>query len=99
MKIALIEDRIGRLNQFANPEIKDLPILEIISENNFSILLEEIRSRSFIRLEKYDCLLFHRSSLENKERQALSEYCSTKNKPLVFFSGSISSSNFRDASF
>lgn len=99
MKIALIEDRISRLNQFADQEIKKSPILDIISEEKFTILLSKIVSKDYSNLDKYNCLLFHRSALENKERQSLSEYCNVNNKPLVFFSGSISSSNYRDKEF
>lgn len=99
MKVALIEDRIDRLNKYADPRIKEIAFLNIITEEKFNILAEEIAAKIYSQLDIYDCLMLHRSAFDNESRQMLKTYCEKNNKPLVFFSGSISSSMYQDSNF
>lgn len=99
MKIALVEDRIGRMQQFLDFDIIAIEILQVITEKDLSDLKIDLDQKTTERLDSFDCLICHRSALTNAQRESIKNYCKTKNKPLVFFSGGISSSFYNDTSF
>ncbi|WP_140485873.1 hypothetical protein [Flavobacterium sp. GSA192] len=99
MKIALVEDRIGRMNQFIDIDIKSIENIQIITETDLSDLKIDLDQGITIKLDMFDCLIFHRSALTNTQREIIKTYCKTNKKALVFFSGGISSSFYNDSTF
>lgn len=99
MKIAIIEDRIGRLEQYANFELKKCKSVTIITGLEFDNLIGSLKSNDTKPLDLYECIASHRSALSNEVRDALKEYCRIKRKPLIFFSGGITSSVLKDVEF
>lgn len=97
--IALVEDRIGRMDQFIDFEIKSIPNIHVITESELSDLKVDLDKEITNKLESFSCLIFHRSAVTIFQREIIKTYC-TKNKiPLVFFSGGISSSFYNDSAF
>ncbi|MFA9192904.1 hypothetical protein AAGV33_00695 [Flavobacterium sp. FBOR7N2.3] len=99
MKIALVEDRIGRMNQFIDIDIKSIENIQIITETDLSDLKIDLDQGITIKLDMFNCLIFHRSALTNTQREIIKTYCKTNKKALVFFSGGISSSFYNDSTF
>ena len=99
MKIAIIEDRIGRLDQFIEFDIRSCKEVTIITGADFDKLIVSLEAKDTMPLNTYDCIASHRSALNNEIRDTIKEYCKVKNKPLIFFSGGISSSVFKDIDF
>lgn len=99
MKIAIIEDRIGRLEQYAEFDLKSCNAVSIISGSEFDSLNLALNAKDTNALDQYDCIASHRSALSNEIRDIIKEYCKSKNKPLIFFSGGITSSVFKDIDF
>lgn len=99
MKIALVEDRIGRMNQFTDINIKSIENIRIITETDLSDLKINLDQGITTKLDKFDCVIFHRSALTNTQREIIKTYCKTNKKALVFFSGGISSNFYNDATF
>jgi len=102
MKIAIIEDRIGRLEQFTkstNFDLKKSKPVSIITGLEFDTLINSLRSNDTSMLDPYECIVSHRSALSNEARDILKDYCRKNKKPLVFFSGGITSSVLKDEEF
>jgi hypothetical protein len=99
MKIALVEDRIGRMEQFIVFDIKSIENIQIITETDLSDLKIDLDQGITSKLDIFDCLVFHRSALTNPQREIIKTYCKTNRKALVFFSGGISSSFYNDITF
>lgn len=99
MKIAIIEDRIGRLEQYTDFELKNCKSVTIVTGLEFDNLISSLKSNDTSQLEQYDCIASHRSALSNEVRDTLKEYCRIKRKPLIFFSGGITSSVLKDVEF
>lgn len=99
MKLALIEDRIGRLEQYTESDLKNCKIVSIITGPEFDRLILSLGSKDTNALDEYDCIASHRSALSNEIRDVIKEYCKSKKKPLIFFSGGITSSVFKDIHF
>ena len=99
MKIAIIEDRIARLEQFTDFELKQCKSVTIITGLEFDNLIGSLKSNNTKPLDQYACIASHRSALSNEVRDTLKEYCRIKRKPLIFFSGGISSSVLKDLDF
>jgi hypothetical protein len=99
MKIAIIEDRLARLEQFTDFELKQCRSVTIITGLEFDNLIVCLKSNKTERLDQYECIASHRSALSNEERDTLKEYCRIKRKPLIFFSGGITSSVLKDLDF
>lgn len=99
MKIAIIEDRIGRLEQYADFELKKCKSVTIITGLEFDNLIGSLKSNDTKPLDQYECIASHRSALSNEVRDTLKEYCRKNKKPLIFFSGGITSSVFKDVEF
>lgn len=96
MKIALIEDRIGRMNQFSEADILSFKEVTVITGKSLDELLMELNKSDATSLDSYACILAHRSALVTEQRDVIREYCIKQKKPLVLFSGGITSSIFND---
>ncbi len=99
MKLIIIEDRIERLKSFVEFELEMWPEVHVVTGVGFDNLLSELRNNNTHLLDRYKCIASHRSALSNEIRDILKEYCSRTGKPLIFFSGGISTSVFKDSSF
>jgi hypothetical protein len=99
MKIAIIEDRIARLEQYTDFELKKCKSVTIITGLQFDVLIGSLKSNDTKPLDQYECIASHRSALSNEVRDAIKEYCRIKRKPLIFFSGGITSSVLKDLDF
>lgn len=99
MKIAIVEDRIGRLEQYTDFELKNCKSVTIITGLEFDNLIRSLKSNDTVPLDQYECIASHRSALSNEIRDTLKEYCRIKRKPLIFFSGGITSSVLKDLEF
>ena len=99
MKIAIIEDRIARLEQFTDFDLKKSKSVTIITGLEFDNLIDSLKINDTSKLDQYDCIASHRSALSNEVRDTLKEYCRNKKKPLIFFSGGITSSVLKDVEF
>lgn len=99
MKILIIEDRIGRLEQFSEFDIRSCKNVDIITGSDFDKLILSLEAKNTVVLDQYNCIASHRSALTNEIRETIKEYCKGKNKPLIFFSGGITSSVFKDVNF
>jgi len=99
MKIAIIEDRIPRLEQFTDFELKQCKSVTIITGLDFDNLIGSLKSNNAKPLDQYECIASHRSALSNEVRDTLKEYCRINRKPLIFFSGGITSSVLKDLDF
>jgi hypothetical protein len=99
MKIAIIEDRIARLEQFTDFNLKKSKSVVIITGLEFDNLVYSLTINDTSKLNQYDCIASHRSALSNEVRDTLKDYCRNKKKPLIFFSGGITSSILKDVEF
>jgi hypothetical protein len=99
MKIAIIEDRIARLEQFTDFNLKKSKSVVIITGLEFDNLVYSLTINDTSKLNQYDCIASHRSALSNEVRDVIKEYCRNNKKPLIFFSGGITSSILKDGEF
>ena len=99
MKIAIIEDRIARLEQFTDFDLKKIKSVTIITGLEFDNLIDSLKIHDTSKLDQYDCIASHRSALSNEVRDTLKDYCRNIKKPLIFFSGGITSSVLKDVEF
>lgn len=99
MKIAIIEDRIARLEQYTDFDLKKSKSVTIITGIEFDNLIDSLKSNDTRKLDQYECIASHRSALSNEVRDTLKEYCRKNKKPLIFFSGGITSSVLKDVEF
>lgn len=99
MKIVLLEDRIGRMEQFSETDLTKESCINIISGEDLKSMFDEINSNNIDRIKDYECIILHRSAFTNSQRDIIKNYCSDAVKPLVYFSGGISSSIYNDRTF
>lgn len=99
MKIAIIEDRISRLDQYTDMDLKKCKSVTIITGNEFDSLLSSLKNNDTTSLDQYNCLISHRSALSNEIRDVFKKYCNKNKIPLIFFSGGITSSVLKDIDF
>ena len=99
MKIAIIVDRIARLEQYTDFELKKCKSVSIITSLDFDNLLVSLKNNDTKPLDQYECIASHRSALSNDIRDTLKEYCRIKRKQLIFYSGGITSSVLKDLDF
>lgn len=97
--ILLIEDRIERMNQFKSFDIDSCERIDLKTGKVLDSILEDIKNNNFESIENYECLIFHSSSLSDKHKNNIKEFCKKTDKRLVFFSGGITSSYYRDKPF
>lgn len=99
MKIAIIEDRIPRLEKSTDFELKKCKSVVIITGEEFDNLVDHLKNGDTKTLYQFDCIASHRSALSNEVRDKLKEYCRKNKIPLIFFSGGITSSVLKDVEF
>jgi len=99
MKLLIIEDRIPRLQQFAGFDLENCTEVEILKDVSYDTLLSELEEGKVHSLEKFACIAAHRSALSVKTTDTLKTYCNKSKKPLILFSGGISTSMFKDDGF
>lgn len=99
MKFAIIEDRIGRLEQFVEFDLKNCEDVTIITGLDFDKLINDLELKNIEMLKQFDVIGCHRSALTNEIRDTIKEYCKINKIPLIFFSGGITSSVFKDIDF
>lgn len=99
MKIAIIEDRISRLEQYTDFDLQKCESVTIITGIDFDYLIGSLKSNNTTPLDQYQCIASHRSALSNEVRDTLKEYCRKNRTPLIFFSGGITSSVLKDVEF
>jgi|688.fasta_scaffold42821_3 hypothetical protein len=99
MNIAIIEDRISRLDQYTDMDLKKCKSVTIITGNEFDNLISSLKNNDTTSLDQYNCLISHRSAMSNEVRDVFKKYCKKNNKPLIFFSGGITSSVLKDIDF
>ena len=99
MKIALLEDRLERMAQFSEIDVANEELIEIITGLKLLEFLREVDNKNVANLDLYDCIILHRSATTNLQRDTIKNYCLETKKPLVYFSGGISSSIYNDSAF
>jgi hypothetical protein len=99
MKIAIIEDRLRRLEQFNGLDLRSHKSVKIITGVDFDNFIVEIGKGNMKILDDFACISSHRSALSNSIRDTIKDYCKLKNKPLIFFSGGVTSSVYDDRDF
>lgn len=99
MKVTLLEDRIGRMEQFSEFDLKKEQSIFIITNSELTNLISDLDNNSTDKLNDYECIIMHRSAFTNSQRDVIKAYCKKNKKHLVFFSGGISSSIYNDSSF
>jgi hypothetical protein len=99
MKIAIIEDRIARLEQYTDLELKNRKSVTIITGLEFDNLISSLKCNDTKPLDQFECIASHRSGLSNEVRDIIKEYCRINRKALIFFSGGITSSVLKDLNF
>lgn len=99
MKILIIEDRIERLKNFAEFDIRSFKEITIITATDFDDLILALKDGITTLFDNFDCIAAHRSAFTNEIRDVIKDYCKGKNKSLIFFSGGITSSVFKDIDF
>lgn len=93
MKILLIEDRIGRQEQFTNIDFKDYNIIDNKIGVDYEEVKKELQNNNFELLKEYAVIITHRSAFGESGSKILDKlryYCEENNKKLVLFSGGIS---------
>lgn len=99
MKIAIIEDRISRLEHYSELELNKYKSISIITGLDFDELFSELKNKQTQLLDQFECICSHRSAFTIETRDLIKEYCKQRKKPLVFFSGGISSNVYKDFDF
>jgi len=99
MKIAIVEDRAKRLQQFQSFDIWNEPSIVVITGQSFQDLVDNLEANNLTVLYNYDVVAVHRSAMSEKIRDAIKNYCAKTRKPLVFFSGGITSSYYKETGF
>lgn len=102
-KILLIEDRPGRQAQFLNREeidhLNSLNDLNMPQEHKCREWLNNINSKEFEKVDGYDLLIIHKSSLKPIGLANLREICKTGRINLILFSGGLSQVLFQTMKF
>ena len=99
MKIAIIEDRAKRLQQFQSFDISNESSIVVITEQLFQELIDNLKANDLTLLHQYDVVAVHRSAMSETIRDTIKKYCAKTRKPLVFFSGGITSSYYKETGF
>jgi hypothetical protein len=99
MKVAIIEDREKRLQRFQSFDIYQEPNVVVVTEQLFQDVLENLRVSDLSFLDTFGVIAIHRSALSESMRDSIKNYCAKEKKPLVFFSGGITSSYYKETTF
>jgi len=99
MRLAIIEDRISRLENLSNLSFDKIPEVKVISGQEFDDLIQQLKGNDLSLVQSFECIACHRSALAIEQREVIKRYCKEKKRPLIFFSGGISSAYFNDIDF
>lgn len=99
MKILLLEDRIDRMKQFSKIDLFQETTIDIISGTELVHFIANLESELKKILPLYQCVILHRSGIDNIKRDVIKAFCGEYKISLVYFSGGISSSKFSDSDF
>lgn len=95
-KLIIVDDRIDRLNQYSEFKLGSYDHVKVVTEEDFKLLRDQLQKSDTASFDQYDCVAFHRSAVSQHLREAIRTYCEKKKKPLIFFSGGITSSVYKD---
>lgn len=103
-KTLIIEDRSARKEKFLDSSTKSnldayKSELTFIEGSEYTKIKENLINDAFDDLNSYAVIISHRSAFEHALLDKLKEYCKKSKKPLVFFSGGISTSYYDESSF
>lgn len=99
MKLIIFENRIDRLEQFTSFELSKVKEATVITGRDFYQRVSDVEQSDTAFLDSYCCIAWHQSVLGSKVKDNLQAYCKKSNKPLILFSGSITSSRYVDIDF
>jgi hypothetical protein len=99
MKLAIIEDRISRLENFLDSASINDANVEVVSGRGFDLLVQQLEGGEASSLDGFNCVACHRSALKMDLREVIKGHCRSAQKLLIFFSGGISSSFYDDTLF
>jgi len=99
MRIAILEDRLERLNKFLGIGLEAHPEIDVISGRDFDRIVDELQNDDAASLTGYDCIAAHRSALKVNAIAALKKNSRLTRKPLIFFSGGITASVLKEEDF
>ena len=96
MRLLLLEDRVVRQQNFIKELGDDLfkkynAVLDNKTGNEFEAIKRAFSIKDFSCLESYDGIIVHRSAFNKDVKVSIFEHCKVLHKPLVYFSGGISS--------
>lgn len=99
-KIVLIEDRPERMAHICNKKgikLESFEQLRIFTNKEIENLKKNIESNNFELLDSYKIVMTHQSAWSQVLLSSLKDFCKRTNKPLVVFSGSVSTSHLHMA--
>jgi hypothetical protein len=99
-KVALIENRPDRMVHLCNKKglkLENFEQLKVFSNDEIKILEQDLEVKNFKRLNNFEVVMTHQSAWSQVQLSSLKEYCESKNRPLVFFSGGVSNSHLHVA--
>jgi hypothetical protein len=99
MRIVILEDRMDRLRNFFDDDLESYPEITVISGEYFIRITTGLQKNDTTFLKDYDCIAAHRSALQADTIAALKSFCTTTGKPLIFFSGGITTSILKEKDF
>ena len=92
--IILIDDRPERrkklLGNDLNPRLEDSKVIDIPDVVSCKKYFEKLNAKDVSVFNSYKTIMIHKSPLNKDGLSAIPDYCSEKNRSLVFFSGSLS---------
>ncbi len=100
----IIEDRSARKEKFLDSDTKaNLDAykseLTFVEGDDYTNIKMNLTNDVFENFDLYSVIISHRSAFEHGLLDKLKEYCKKNKKPLVFFSGGISTSYYDESSF
>lgn len=103
-KTLIIEDRSARKEKFLDPNTKAnldayKSVLSFVEGDDYTKIKINLTYDIFEDFNSYSVIISHRSAFEHGLLDKLKEYCKNSKKPLVFFSGGISTSYYDESSF
>jgi hypothetical protein len=103
-KIVIIEDRTARKEKFLNRSIlieleKFKPDILFLEGTDYTKLKSELDNDELDFLTQFSVIITHRSAFEHALLDKIKDHCKKSKKPLVFFSGGISTSYYDETNF
>jgi hypothetical protein len=94
MFLAIFEDRPGRMERMAVFDLHKRPEVRIFTGPDLTSIEQGFQTGEAKVLTEFTCIAAHRSALKEQSIAALKDFCKTNSKPLIFFSGNITSGIF-----